>query len=39
LLAVRILGANDPALRARMEAFQADLRDMVLEKDRRVQGQ
>jgi 5-(carboxyamino)imidazole ribonucleotide mutase len=39
LLAVRILGANDPALRARMEAFLADLRDMVLEKDRRVQGQ
>jgi 5-(carboxyamino)imidazole ribonucleotide mutase len=39
LLAVRILGASDPALRARMEAFQADLRDMVLEKDRRVQGQ
>jgi 5-(carboxyamino)imidazole ribonucleotide mutase len=33
LLAVRILGASDPALRARMVAFQADLEAMVLEKD------
>ncbi len=33
LLAVRILGASDSALRARMEQFQADLEDMVLEKD------
>ncbi|MGU3500208.1 5-(carboxyamino)imidazole ribonucleotide mutase [Mycobacterium sp. C31M] len=33
LLAVRILGAGDPALRARIEAFQADLEAMVLAKD------
>lgn len=33
LLAVRILGAADPALRARIEAFQAGLEAMVLEKD------
>lgn len=33
LLAVRILGAADPALRARMAAFQADLEKMVLGKD------
>ncbi|WP_217156115.1 5-(carboxyamino)imidazole ribonucleotide mutase [[Mycobacterium] fortunisiensis] len=33
LLAVRILGASDAALRARMETFQADLEAMVLEKD------
>ncbi|TWS19298.1 5-(carboxyamino)imidazole ribonucleotide mutase [Tsukamurella asaccharolytica] len=33
LLAVRILGAADPALRARMAAFQADLEKMVLDKD------
>lgn len=33
LLAVRILGAGDPALRARMESFQRDLETMVLEKD------
>lgn len=33
LLAVRILGASDPALRSRMEAFQAGLEKMVLEKD------
>lgn len=33
LLAVRILGAGDGALRARMEAFQADLETMVLAKD------
>jgi 5-(carboxyamino)imidazole ribonucleotide mutase len=36
LLAVRILGAGDPALRERMSAFQEGLRAMVLEKDRRV---
>jgi 5-(carboxyamino)imidazole ribonucleotide mutase len=36
LLAVRILGADDPALRERMSAFQEGLRAMVLEKDRRV---
>jgi 5-(carboxyamino)imidazole ribonucleotide mutase len=33
LLAVRILAASDEALRARMEAFQADLEQMVLDKD------
>ncbi|MFC4947159.1 5-(carboxyamino)imidazole ribonucleotide mutase [Pseudonocardia sp. GCM10023141] len=33
LLAVRILGAADVALRARMEAFQADLERSVLTKD------
>ncbi|WP_040794725.1 5-(carboxyamino)imidazole ribonucleotide mutase [Nocardia higoensis] len=34
LLAVRILAAADPALRARMERFQANLESMVLDKDR-----
>lgn len=34
LLAVRILGASDPALQARMSAFQASLEAMVLEKDK-----
>ena len=33
LLAVRILGASDAPLRARMQQFQADLEDMVLKKD------
>ncbi|MFE7796029.1 5-(carboxyamino)imidazole ribonucleotide mutase [Nocardia sp. NPDC057440] len=33
LLAVRILAAADPALRARMEQFQAGLEEMVLQKD------
>jgi 5-(carboxyamino)imidazole ribonucleotide mutase len=33
LLAVRILGAADPDLRGRMEKFQADLEDMVSQKD------
>ncbi|HVW41886.1 MAG TPA: 5-(carboxyamino)imidazole ribonucleotide mutase [Amycolatopsis sp.] len=33
LLAVRILAANDAALRERMAAFQADLRQLVLDKD------
>jgi 5-(carboxyamino)imidazole ribonucleotide mutase len=33
LLAIRILAAHDPALRARMEQFQAGLERMVLEKD------
>ncbi|MGW0039645.1 5-(carboxyamino)imidazole ribonucleotide mutase [Gordonia sp. NPDC003376] len=33
LLAVRILGAADPALRARMLSFQRGLEQMVLEKD------
>ena len=34
LLAARILGASDPALRDRMIRFQADLEALVLEKDR-----
>ncbi|MFI2714468.1 5-(carboxyamino)imidazole ribonucleotide mutase [Micromonospora sp. NPDC018662] len=33
LLAVRILGASDPALRDRMAAYQASLEDLVAEKD------
>ena len=33
LLAVRILGASDAALRTRMEEFQSNLADMVLQKD------
>ncbi|MEV6139933.1 5-(carboxyamino)imidazole ribonucleotide mutase [Nocardia sp. NPDC051990] len=33
LLAARILAAHDPALRTRMEQFQAGLEAMVLEKD------
>jgi 5-(carboxyamino)imidazole ribonucleotide mutase len=33
LLAVRILGATEPALRERMAAFQAELEALVLEKD------
>ena len=36
LLAVRILGAGDPILLQKMEAFQDRLRLMVLEKDRRI---
>src|SRR4051812_2658918 len=33
LLAVRILGAADPALRAKMAAFQSGLEQLVAEKD------
>lgn len=33
LLAVRILGATDPALRERMARFQAELEQRVLDKD------
>ncbi|PRC45257.1 5-(carboxyamino)imidazole ribonucleotide mutase [Mycobacterium sp. ITM-2017-0098] len=33
LLAVRMLGVSDPALRKRMAAFQDSLETMVLEKD------
>ncbi len=33
LLAVRILGAADPALRARMTTFQSDLEAMIEKKD------
>jgi 5-(carboxyamino)imidazole ribonucleotide mutase len=36
LLAVRILGIVDSELRARMEAFQDDLADIVREKDERL---
>jgi 5-(carboxyamino)imidazole ribonucleotide mutase len=38
LLAVRILAAGDPALRQRMRAFQASLRDLVVEKDANLQA-
>jgi 5-(carboxyamino)imidazole ribonucleotide mutase len=38
LLAVRILAATDPALQARMAAFQANLRAMVEEKDATLRG-
>jgi 5-(carboxyamino)imidazole ribonucleotide mutase len=37
LLAVRMLAATDGALRARMERFQADLRDLVARKDAALQ--
>ena len=33
LLAVRMLGVSDPALRERMSAFQVSLEQMVLQKD------
>jgi len=33
LLAVRILGASDPALRARMAKYQEELAELVLQKD------
>ncbi|WP_019808408.1 5-(carboxyamino)imidazole ribonucleotide mutase [Saccharomonospora halophila] len=33
LLAVRMLAASDPALRTRMESYQADLEQLVLDKD------
>ena len=39
LLAVRILGASDEALRARMEQFQRDLEVTIAEKDERVRKQ
>ena len=38
LLAVRILGITDPELRSDMETFQADLAEMVREKDDRLRG-
>ena len=38
LLAVRILGASDAALRTRMEEFQSNLADMVLQKDAALQN-
>ncbi|GAA3876329.1 5-(carboxyamino)imidazole ribonucleotide mutase [Streptomyces sedi] len=36
LLAARVLGATDPAVRARMAAFQDQLRDQAREKGRRL---
>ncbi|MDP9367789.1 MAG: 5-(carboxyamino)imidazole ribonucleotide mutase [Chloroflexota bacterium] len=39
LLAVRILAAGDPALRERMERFQADLADAVRAKDATVRAE
>lgn len=39
LLAVRILGAADPALRERMANFQAGLEQMVLDKDEALRRQ
>ncbi|MET0628702.1 MAG: 5-(carboxyamino)imidazole ribonucleotide mutase [Acidimicrobiia bacterium] len=39
LLAVRILGAADPALRERMEAYQAELAALVADKDDGLQSQ
>ncbi|MEO7260140.1 MAG: 5-(carboxyamino)imidazole ribonucleotide mutase [Jatrophihabitantaceae bacterium] len=39
LLAVRILGASDEQLRARIEAFQAELAETALSKDRAVAAQ
>ncbi|MGN6129635.1 MAG: 5-(carboxyamino)imidazole ribonucleotide mutase [Nocardioidaceae bacterium] len=38
LLAVRILAATDPELRARMERFQAELADKAREKGKAVRG-
>jgi 5-(carboxyamino)imidazole ribonucleotide mutase len=38
LLAVRILGAADDALRSRMAAFQSDLERLVAEKDAALQA-
>jgi 5-(carboxyamino)imidazole ribonucleotide mutase len=39
LLAVRILAVGNPGLRARVEAFQADLEATVLEKDARLRAE
>jgi len=39
LLAVRILGASDARLRDRMVSFQADLEQVVLQKDRELRDQ
>ena len=39
LLAVRILGASDPALQQRMEAFQSELEAMVERKDEALRRQ
>jgi 5-(carboxyamino)imidazole ribonucleotide mutase len=36
LLAVRILAATDPALQAKMAAYQQSLKDLVEEKDRKL---
>jgi 5-(carboxyamino)imidazole ribonucleotide mutase len=39
LLAVRILGASDPALRERVAGFQAQLAEQARDKDRRLQDE
>jgi len=39
LLAARILGATDETIRARIEQFQEELRQLVTEKDTRVQAE
>ncbi len=39
LLAVRILGAGDPDVRARMERFQADVADAVRTKDAAIRAE
>jgi len=39
LLALRILGVDDPEIRARLTRFQADLADVVAEKDEKVRQQ
>src|SRR4051812_21722764 len=39
LLAVRILGATDATLRARMTQYQASLAEMVIEKDAELRAQ
>jgi 5-(carboxyamino)imidazole ribonucleotide mutase len=39
LLAVRILAASDEALRAKMSAYQGDLKRLVAEKDAALQAQ
>jgi len=39
LLAARILGAGDDAMRERVVAFQAKLADSVRERDARVQAE
>ena len=38
LLAVRVLGVGDSKLVQKMETFQGQLRELVLEKDRRIGG-
>jgi 5-(carboxyamino)imidazole ribonucleotide mutase len=38
LLAVRVLGAHDPHLLARMEAYQRSLAEMVADKERQLRA-